>query len=374
LKALPPDDEKFLTKLIACGCIGVFAAGHEHIDTVERIGKGEVHLVRGIDPDKAMGGPPALTFFEYDSDARRWERGDCVYPAGCTSSWTEPQRVEFWNLLGISCMGDSLGGIAAAIRHDIRSVEIRFACPAADSREELCNLVEQWRNQGGQYLSIHLPSIAWDREANAVKGADQVKAACELALELGADVLTMHVPRCPVGIIADNSEVRETLLQAYAEALSMVLKQGLTVGIENMHMNPGEEPGTDRGFGYTPAECLAWISALRKLTRSENIGFHFDIGHARNNAPYSSLYNISQWFAETGSLITGYHLHQVEQDAAGNLFNHRPVTGMFGPVISFSSLFAAWNQGQINHAPMYLEIRDASALASLECFRRHLSS
>jgi len=74
-----------------------------------------------------------------------------------------------------------------------------------------------------------------------------------------------------------------------------------------------------------------------------------------------------------GGLITGYHLHQVERNEEKKLMNHRPITGMFGPLISFSSLFKAWRKGQIKHAPMYLEIRGDKTLESLNCFREYLS-
>ena len=374
LTALPPDDKQFLTELIASGCIGLFAAGHNHIDSLEHIGKGESHLVRGIDPDKAIGGPPALTFFEYDSTCMRWQRSDCTYSSGCALSWTAAQCAEFRKLLGISCMQDSLSGIRDAIRHQIKSIELRFESTKNVSTEVLCALLEQWRNEGGQHLSIHLPDIAWDQKKYGVKGVNQMKTACELALTLNADMLTMHVPRCPVGLLTKHADIRNLLLNAYVDTLKTVLASGITVGIENLHMNPGENPDTERGFGYTPPECLDWINALREVTGSGKIGFHFDIGHARNNAPYSSLYSISQWFAELGSLITGYHLHQVEINSEGRFINHRPITGMFGPLISFSSLFAAWNKEQINHAPMYLEIRDNGALGSLDCFRKYLDS
>lgn len=367
------EDRNFIKKLVESGCIRVFVAGHEHIDSFEQIGDGELHLIRGIDPDKAIGGPPVLTFFEYESDLKKWRRIDALYPDGGVSSWSSEQRNEFTELLGISCMGDSVGGIDDAIRHRIRSIELRFESTATLPREELRIQIERWRNEGGQHLSIHFPDIAWDCDAGVVKGETEVNIACELALELGADILTMHVPRCPVGILTENTEVENHLLAAYAKSLEPVLIKGITVGIENLHMNPREEPGAERGFGYTPIECLNWINALRARVGSENVGFHFDIGHARNNAPYSSLYSISQWYADMGSLITGYHLHQVELNSDGRFINHRTVTGMFGPLISFSSLFSAWNRGQISHAPMYLEIRDNGALASLECFRDYLS-
>ena len=374
LTALPSDDKKFLIELIDSGCIRLFVAGHLHIDKLENIGKGEYHLVRGIDPDKAIGGPPALTFFDYDPSCRRWQRSDCTYSSGCALSWTPEQRAKFKGLLGISCMQDSLSGIRDAICHKIKSIELRFESTKNISTEELCALLEQWRTAGGEHLSIHLADIAWDQKSSKVKGVNQVKAGCELALALNVDMLTMHVPRCPIGIITKHADIRNRLLNGYADTFKTVLAHGITVGIENLHMNPGEKPDNERGFGYTPPECREWINSLREKTDSDRIGFHFDIGHARNNAPYSSIYNISQWFAEMGSLITGYHLHQVERNSEGCFFNHRPVTGMFGPLISFSSLFAAWNCKQINHAPMYLEIRDNSAIDSLNCFRKYLNS
>ena len=374
LDSFPSEDKKFLTGLIESGAIGIFVVGHMHYDSTEYLGKGEYHIVRGIDPDKAIGGPPALTFFEYDSKCKKWRRSECTYPGGCALSWTAAERTEFRRLLGISCMEDSPGGINKAICHEIKNIELRFEYTEKLALEELHTLLEQWRNEGGQHLSIHLPDISWDQKKSKVKGVEQVKSACELALALGVNRLTMHVPRCPLGLISKHTDVRKHLLNAYVDVLKAVLAQGLTVGIENLHMNPGEKPDDERGFGYTPPECLDWINALREMSGSSKIGVHFDIGHARNNAPYSSLYNVSQWFAELGALITGYHLHQVELDAEGRFINHRPVTGMFGPLISFSSLFAAWSKRQINHAPMYLEIRNGCGLASLNAFRKYLDS
>lgn len=373
LETLPLEDRTFLKELIERGVINVFVAGHRHFDAFERIGQGEYHLIRGIDPDKAIGGPPALTFFEYDSSHSHWQRLDYIPPDFCPSTWPPKSRLKFNELLGISCMHDSIGGINNAIGHKIRSIELRFENAKNISRQDLSSLIEQWRCQGGQCLSIHLPDIVWNPEKRVIEGGEQLQVACELALELGSNFLTFHPPRCPVGIINDDTGIRSQMLDVCTEILSPVVTEGIIVGIENLHMNRGETPDNQRGFGYTPPECLDWINALRKTTRSDLIGFHFDIGHARNNAPYSNLYNISQWFAELGGLITGYHLHQVERNEEKKLMNHRPITGMFGPLISFSSLFKAWRKGQIKHAPMYLEIRGDKTLESLNCFREYLS-
>ena len=363
LTDFPKKDQKFLRELIESGTIGIFVAGHLHVDASEHIGKGEYHLVRGIDPDKAIGGPPALAVFDYDSENQHWQRSNYNY----SIAWTDESLIKFKQLLGISCMQNSLEGIEKAISHNIKSIELRYECTKNISYEKLFSLIKQWRKQGGQHLSMHLPDIVWNQENFEVEGVDEVKFACELASELGSNVLTMHTPRCPVGLI-NNADIKNQLLDAYVDALKTVLAKGITLGIENLHMNPGEKPDSNRGFGYTPNECLGWINALRKSTGSANIGFHFDIGHALNNAPYSSLYTISQWFAELGSFITGYHLHQVKPNEEGRLINHRPVGDVFGSQISFCSLFAAWNKGQINHAPMYLEIRYNDTLESLKLF------
>ncbi|MFA6816381.1 MAG: TIM barrel protein [Lentisphaeria bacterium] len=367
LASFPQKDQGFLRRLLADGIIGVLVAGHLHRNGTERIGKGEYHLVRGIDPDKAIGGPPDCVFFDFDSKTQYWQRLDSDYRI----DWTAERSDEFRDLLGFSCMRDSFGGIKDAISMRVKSIELRFECTKNISTETLFPLLEQWRAKGGRYLSIHLPDILWDLKNSKVEGVKQVKTACEFALKIHANRLTMHVPRCPVGLICKNTDIKNKMLDAYADALKRVLEHGITLGIENLHRTPDEKIDSTRGFGYTPTECLDWINALRKKTNNDKIGFHFDIGHARNNAPYSSVYSISQWFAKLGNLITGYHLHQVEQAPDGKLMNHCPVTGMFGPLISFCSLFIAWNENQIKHVPMYLEIRGENAIKSLNCFRQY---
>jgi len=54
----------------------------------------------------------------------------------------------------------------------------------------------------------------------------------------------------------------------------------------------------------------------------------------------------------------------------GALANHQPIESVFGPLISFSSFLWAWRNGQLRHAPMYLEIRNSAGReASLSAFR-----
>ena len=81
-----------------------------------------------------------------------------------------------------------------------------------------------------------------------------------------------------------------------------------------------------------------------------------DIGHARNNAPFSSKYTLGKWYALVGKETVGYHLHQVVL-SDGIMKNHYPIMDVYGPLISLSSFFWGWQTGSLCHAPMYLEIR-----------------
>ena len=366
---MPEKQAEYLRELISQGRMKLFIAGHSHYDLVQNFKGGQVHIIRGLDPDKAIGGPPAFVVYEFNEKNKHWSREDYAYE----SEWTKNDSLEFNDFLGISCMSDSIGGIKDAIEHGVKSLELRFGTTEKDIYPEVSHLIRSWRKAGGRNLSIHFPDIAWDEDLHKPSGGDDVLEACSLAIELEADFITMHVPRCAVGRIESDSDVRARLLSEFADKLQPALDAGIVVGIENLHMNPCENADRLRGYGYTPSECREWIMALRSASGCDNIGFHFDIGHARNNAPYSSLYNLSQWYAEMGDIITGYHLHQVEVDENGQFLNHRTVKNIFGPLISFSSFFRAWKKNQIKHSPMYLEIRGGGGIESLQTFRKYLS-
>ena len=158
-----------------------------------------------------------------------------------------------------------------------------------------------------------------------------------------------------------------TVLDSYAQALAPLADTGVTIGIENMHMTPGETPD-DRNYGYTPDECRAFIDALRALPGLD-IGFHLDIGHARNNAPYSSLFPVGTWYEQLGAECNGMHIHQVVQDGQGKMHNHKPLLGFFDKLIALSSLILARRDGLLRSVPMFLEIRDGRGPESLLALR-----
>jgi len=136
----------------------------------------------------------------------------------------------------------------------------------------------------------------------------------------------------------------------------VLLDNNITIGIENLHTRDGERTFETRNFGCNISECRQWISLLRERYQTERIGFHLDIGHARNNAPLSATGNLSDYYCEMGSLINGWHFHQVEQQSGGKFKNHRELTGFFTKLISLGGFLLAHRTGQLADAPIFMEV------------------
>ena len=360
------DEQVWLDHFIECGVISCLVSGHKHQDTYDD----HYPVVRGLDPDKAIGGPPCLVILTWNGTI--WEREDVPCAFAYPREWPEAEREEFLAHLGISTMADTIGGLKAAIEYRIPCVELRFEPTSKLPVEDVKALLAEWRAMGGKSLSLHAPAIKPDESKDDVIGVDMVTAASELAVELGCQAVTMHVPHChPVGKVV--GQFREHLLDAYAESLAALKMAGVAISIENMHMVRGEKIDANRGYGYTPEECRSWILALRNRMDYANIGFHLDIGHARNNAWYASRFNVSEWYVEMGRMLTGCHLHQVALWTSGKMENHCPIKDLFGQYISLSSFFMAWRNGQLRHVPMYLEIRVEPSLESWISINKELS-
>lgn len=371
---LPPDemdaaDRHLIRQLSAPGRVIGWISGHSHRDRTLPWGGGLSHETRGLDPDKAIGGPPAFMLLSHDTANNTWRRDDIAYPDGDPACWSCADKDEFRALLGISCMGDTPGGLALAADQGISCVEIRYEPSQAVAPKKLSADIEHWRKQGGSYLSLHFPDLRWEAHRQEITGLPQLESACSLAADIGVNAVSWHVPRLRLGDMEDQAAIRSGLLESALRIVDRLRRIGCRIGIENLHMTSQETAGRTRGFGYTPAECRDWIEALKRMSGYEPIGFLLDVGHARNNAPYSNDINLSQWYADMGDLICGYHLHQVERDSPGGLHNHRPILNAYGPLISFSSFFMAWQTGQIRRAPLFLEIRDHSCQSSLNYLR-----
>ena len=341
-------------------------AGHVHYDSAE----GKIRTVRGMDPDKAIGGPPAVVILEElpDGSFRFSELEIPDFEASDITRWPEPERKVFLDHVGISGMTEPLETLDFAARERIRAVELRCSTLEAMPENELKNALARWRDCGGSILSLHLPDLGW--KEGKPTGADAVSQFIRSAADLGCTRLTLHVPKMSVNDFSDRA-VRETVLGHTVQRIAEANGLGMSVGIENMHMRKFEKPDGARRYGYTVEECRDWLALLReRLPKPEMTGFHFDIGHARNNAPYSSMEPISTWLAGLGPEMNAMHLHQIEKAPEGGFSNHRPIRTLFGPMISLSSLFLAWKAGQMPHVPMFLEIRSGLGPESYRTLRR----
>ena len=333
----------------ACRPDALVVAGHMHRDT-EVPG---LSTVRGLDPDKAQGGPPALAIFGRSSNGVWRRAGNVAFPGVAPEEWAPSFRRCFLDDLGISTMDDPFGGLGFAIRERVPCLELRAFTWRPGTFDALLAKVREWRASGGRVLSLHLPELGF--ASGVVQGVDAVREACRDALVLGCDRVTLHVPNIPLD---EWEDARSPMCDAYAEALAPFAGSGVAVGVENMHVTDADRADwKHRRFGYTPDECAKQMSLLRGIPGLQ-VGFHLDIGHARNNAPFSTQYPVGAWYELLGSEVNGMHLHQIDQAPNGTFRNHRPLLGFFDPLVSLSSLVMARQRGILPRAPMFLEIRD----------------
>lgn len=364
--------DPYVQSLIQSEQISLFIGAHVHRDQQRKTGKMSVYTVRGLDPDKAIGAPPAVALFEFKD--QEWNTHSIPFEEGTVTNWSSSMRQEFIDHLGFSCMSKSLEGLHYASLHGVRCVELRAPNALSVPREELLNAVRLWRNSGGTHLSIHMPDLTYDSCSSAISGILTFQNAVSLALAMGVDHMLLHVPRVSVGHMQPNSEIWTSLAGTFLDLIKAPMAKEMIIGVENLHMNPGETADHSRGFGYLPGECLEWVKSLRNTSGYDHIGIHLDIGHARNNPPFSKKYSVGQWYARVGKEIVGYHLHQVAL-IQGMMKNHYPITDVYGPLISLSSFFWGWKTGGLCHAPMYLEIRSANledTIDSLQYIQKHI--
>ena len=114
------DEQVWLDHFIECGVISCLVSGHKHQDTYDD----HYPVVRGLDPDKAIGGPPCLVILNWNGTI--WEREDVPCPFADPCEWPEEEREDFLAHLGISCMADTIGGLKSAVEYRIPCVELRY--------------------------------------------------------------------------------------------------------------------------------------------------------------------------------------------------------------------------------------------------------
>ncbi len=334
LAALPAAEQQLLSQAATAGVIRRLISGHYHIDSRA----GFAATIRGLDPDKAAGGAPAIVIY----DSATGEEEVISYAAAEADRWPLSERRAFLNCLGISCMDKPEQALAFARQKQIRVCELRAGATAGCQSQ-----LSLWReNVPDTLLSLHLPDFL-----PQAGDAERVREAVQLAITLGCARTTFHFPKVPPAKMQEES-FRAGVKDATVRLLEPLAQAGIGIGLENLHTYPGRE----RTFGCTMAECEGWVAEL--ATELPAVGFHFDLGHARNNQPFSLSENIANYFSRLGSVTNGIHLHQVALQSLGVMRNHQPFTEVFGKLIPMSSLFLAWQSRQIpREVPIILEIR-----------------
>lgn len=322
--------------------------GHLHRSIVDE----NTVSLQAMDPDKAIGENPCITYF--DTQTRKLRK----------AYYFSPVPTDIHGYLGISCY-NTIEDVLFSAEKRLKTLELRPQCIKED-RTKLVDAVEKWRISGGENLSIHFPDVQFDNGNIAVKNIEQY---IELANQLKIDRITQHVPKVSVGTVKNDPSVLDYICDYMADKFNAI-DRDIVVGVENMHMTGEEIPDETRRFGYTPEECILYAQKLENRCRHK-VGINLDIGHARNNAPYSQKYQISTWLSQVGKYVVGYHIHQVTM-SGGKFHNHMPITDIYGKLISFASLFKCWSLGKANKAPVIMEMRpEGSYKTSLQVFNKY---
>ena len=371
----PPDKKKdvereWLTQWLIRNRIELLAVGHSHFHRTRRLDGCVEIMVRGLDPDKAIGDLPGVSLFESEGPGDWSEK---------FSPWPYPVELLPADLPDAVCpVGWSIHGDpveAAKETLDLGLSCLEFRPRGLDfSRQSLSEALGRLRDRGPLYLSYHLPNLAWNSDSGRIEGEDQVRANLECALEIGVSSLTVHVPRALAGEMEDvnDGEYRPTGLygafeELYARLFHDPAGAGVRIAIENIH-NPPRTPqdSPDRKFATRIDEYLRWIETVeRGLSDITNagVGALLDLGHARNNGgDLDNLQPMSEWYARLGRRILGYHAHQVDTNPeTGRLGNHREITGLFSRRISLAGFLWAWSARQITRGPLFVEVRGEEA-------------
>lgn len=297
------------------------------------------------DPDKAIGASPSVMYFNTESGRITEDRFYCPIPE------------VFFKNIGFSCY-TPIDDIPYAAAHGIGYLELH-GIGSGISRERLKEEIAKWKRKCGKGLSVHAPDIKAGPDGSITNGAEWNEFT-DFVSSVGAGRITLHVPRCSV---SEYPLFRDNIIRFAAEKVKN-LPEGTVIGIENMHMTAKDAPDESRRFGYIPAEVIEFMNDIKNAVKNP-VGINLDIGHARNNAPFSEKYTLGAWYAEVGKYAVGYHVHQVTVNN-GSFENHNPPTEPYGRLISLASFFSELQHGNLSAAPMIFEVRGGRYPESIE--------
>lgn len=309
--------------------------------------------LQSMDPDKAIGENPCIIYYDTNTKETR------------QAYYFSPVPTDIYNYFGISCY-NPIRQIEFAIENKLKYLELRPNCVDVNI-DELKASINRWRDAGGENLSIHLPDIGWAN--NNIVANENYNKLVEMVEKLNADRVTQHVPKVSVKEINEDFKILEKICEYIADRLNETTHD-IVVGVENMHMTAKEKANDSRRFGYIPEECIKFMEVLAKSCRHK-VGINFDIGHARNNAPYSKKYQIGTWLSLIGKHIVGYHIHQANYQA-GIFENHMPIKDIYDYPISCATFFKCWATGRVNKAPIIFQMKPENAYhITLKTFNKY---
>jgi len=346
IRALDEDSSIFLKDLAQKKQLTIIN-GHHHRFQDEYMSNIRMISLRALDPDKAIGNYPTVTYLSFSAKGIELEEKFISLPLDVIQDAAKH--------FGISCV-DNQRDVAYALENNIYGIELR--CNGGDWTPDISLLpqLQEWKNKTNGYLSIHMPNIRWQNET--IVGLTQWNQAAEYSLTIGANGMTIHPPRVSRKEMYPGSPAWNALLKIYADTILRAPKE-VNIGIENLHLSPGEPDDSNAQFGCNPQEVSAWIQALNTVLKTPGrVGHTLDVGHARNNGRIAQKYPISRWYEIMGDKTVAYHIHQVVNGDSG-MRNHQPIEHWFGPMISYVSFFHCWGSGVINKKPIFLEVKGA---------------
>ena len=351
ISSLNEESRNWLTALIHEKTLTVLH-GHGHRIFDEKYNHTQVWGMRGLDPEKAIGGYPSFNYLIISDDEIKLEE--------CPLTASEQTPVDASRYFGLSCV-DNHRDVLYALEHGIKYIELRCNGNNWKPEADLLPLLDAWRKKTCGYLSIHMPNLKWTD--STITGKEQWQTACEYAVLTGADGLTIHPPRIRLAQMPQGKETWNEFLEQYVKVAKTVPSH-VKIGIENLHLEKNDTTDENRPFGCTTTEVSLWIDAINQaLEQPGRVGHVLDVGHARRNKVLTQMYPISRWFDIMGQETVAYHIHQVATTEKG-MTNHLPITSWFGPFINYTAFFHCWETGQLNHVPIFLEVKGSENFAA----------
>lgn len=345
VEGLEDESRAYITKW-AEGRSGVIIHAHSHKNKDYFIGNTHVIGIRCLDPDKSIEKEPCLSYFTVSENDVTLQEEIFDFPCDNLKDLREK--------IGISCF-DIYHDIDFAMENNIKNIEIRKYDGSDEELEFLKQKVKEWRGASGQIVSVHMPNLRWN--GSGIDGREMWDKAIRIVETLGAETVTIHPPRAVrIGDMSVGSSEWQYLADYFFERISQ-LPGHTKAGIENIHASAKEKDDDERFFGYTPGEIIGFTDALNEKFGFRRVGIVFDIGHARNNGPHGVRNTLGVWEKMVGERTTAYHIHQVSR-RDGHMANHTAIANWAGgPYICFTTFLWSWQNGVINHRPMFMEMR-----------------